>query len=32
VLLVLPDNSRDPELAQALRDAQLKYFAGKRRR
>jgi DNA-binding Lrp family transcriptional regulator len=32
VLLVLPDNSRDPELAQALRDAQLKYFAGKRGR
>ena len=32
VLLVLPDNSRDPELTQVLRDAQLKYFAGKRRR
>jgi hypothetical protein len=30
VLLVLPDNSRDPELTQALRDAQLKYFAEKR--
>ena len=30
VLLVLPDNSRDPELTQVLRDAQLKYFAGKR--
>jgi hypothetical protein len=32
VLLVLPDNSRDPELTQALRDAQLKYFAGKQQR
>ena len=32
VVLVLPDNSRDPELTQALRDAQEKYFAGKRRR
>jgi hypothetical protein len=26
----LPDNSRDPELTQVLRDAQQKYFAGKR--
>jgi hypothetical protein len=32
VVLVLPDNSRDPELTQALKDAQKKYFAGKRRR
>jgi hypothetical protein len=32
VILVLPDNSRDPELTQALRDAQEKYFAGKQRR
>jgi hypothetical protein len=32
VVLVLPDNSRDPELTQALKDAQRKYFAGKRRR
>jgi hypothetical protein len=30
VVLVLPDNSRDPELTQVLRDAQEKYFAGKR--
>jgi hypothetical protein len=29
VVLVLPDNSRDPELTQALRDAQEKYFARK---
>jgi hypothetical protein len=27
VVLVLPDNSRDPELTQVLRDAQEKYFA-----
>lgn len=27
VMLVLPDNSRDPELTQVLRDAQEKYFA-----
>src|ERR1700738_313978 len=27
VVLVLPDNSRDPELTQALQDAQAKYFA-----
>jgi hypothetical protein len=27
VVLVLPDNSRDPELTQVLRDAQDKYFA-----
>jgi hypothetical protein len=31
-VLVLPDNSRDPELTAALRDTQEKYFAGKRRR
>ena len=30
VVLVLPDNSRDPELTQALQDAQDKYFARKR--
>jgi hypothetical protein len=30
VVLVLPDNGRDPELTQVLRDAQEKYFAGKR--
>ena len=30
VLLVLPDNSRDLELTQVLRDAQDKYFARKR--
>ena len=29
-VLVLPDNSRDPELTAALRAAQDKYFAGKR--
>ena len=32
VVLVLPDNSRDPELTQVLRDAQEKYFAKKPRR
>ena len=32
VLLVLPDNSRDPELTEVLRDAQEKYFARKPRR
>lgn len=32
VILVLPDNSRDPELTQALRDAQDKYFARRQRR
>jgi len=32
VVLVLPDNSRDPELTQVLQDAQEKYFAGKPRR
>jgi hypothetical protein len=32
VVLVLPDNSRDPELTQLLRDAQEKYFARKPRR
>jgi hypothetical protein len=30
--LVLPDNSRDPELTQVLQDAQAKYFARKRQR
>ena len=30
-VLVLPDNSRDPELTQVLRDAQEKYFARKPR-
>ena len=29
VVLVLPDNSRDPELTQALQDAQQKYFVRK---
>jgi hypothetical protein len=32
VVLVLPDNSRDPELTQVLQDAQAKYFARKRQR
>jgi ParB-like chromosome segregation protein Spo0J len=32
VVLVLPDNNRDPELTQILQDAQEKYFAGRRRR
>ena len=32
VLVVLPDNSRDPELTQVLQDAQEKYFARKQRR
>ena len=27
VVLLLPDNSRDPELTQVLRDAQARYFA-----
>ena len=31
VVLVLPDNSRDPELTQVLRDAQKKFFARKPR-
>jgi hypothetical protein len=31
VVLVLPDNSRDPELTQVLQDAQQKYFARKRK-
>ena len=31
-VLVLPDNSRDPELTQVLKDAHKKYFAGKRQR
>ena len=30
VVLVLPDNSRDPQLTQVLRDAQEKYFAKNR--
>jgi hypothetical protein len=29
VVLVLPDNDRDPELTQVLRHAQERYFAGK---
>jgi hypothetical protein len=32
VVLVLPDNNRDPELTEVLRDAQEKYFARKPRR
>jgi hypothetical protein len=32
VVLLLPDNSRDPELTEALRKAQEKYFATKQRR
>jgi hypothetical protein len=31
MVLVLPDNSRDPELTKVLRDAQEKYFARKTR-
>ena len=31
VVLVLPDNSRDPELTQVLRDAQANFFARKPR-
>ena len=31
VVLVLPDNSRDPELTEVLRKAQEKHFANKRR-
>lgn len=31
VVLVLPDNSRDPELTQVLQQAQQRYFAGRRR-
>jgi len=31
VILVLPDNSRDPELTQILHDAQQKYFKDQRR-
>ena len=31
-ILMLPDNCRDPELSEALRDAQNKYFATKRQR
>jgi hypothetical protein len=29
-VLLLPDNSQDPELIEALREAQEKFFAGKR--
>jgi hypothetical protein len=32
VVLLLPDNSRDPELSQALRDPQEKYLPRKPRR
>ena len=32
VIVVLPDNGRDPELTQVLHEAQQKYFARKRRR
>ena len=32
VVLVLPDNSRDPELTQVLQQAQQRYFAGRPRR
>lgn len=32
VVVVLPDNGRDPELAEVLRKAQQKYFATKRHR
>lgn len=32
VILLLPDNRRDPELTQVLRDAQEKYFTRKQRR
>jgi hypothetical protein len=32
VVLVLPDNSRDPDLTEVLRKAQQKYFARNRRR
>jgi len=31
-VLILPDNNRDPELTQVLKDAQQKYYAGKRQR
>jgi hypothetical protein len=31
-VLILPDNGRDPQLTQVLRDAQEKYFAGTPRR
>jgi len=31
-VLVLPDNNRDPELTQVMKDAQEKYFATKHRR
>jgi hypothetical protein len=32
VVLVLPDNSRDPELTQVLQSAQQEYYTKKRRR
>ena len=32
VVLILPDNNRDPELTHALRDAQKKFFARRLRR
>jgi hypothetical protein len=32
VVLILPDNSRDPELTEVLRTAQEKHFARKHRR
>jgi hypothetical protein len=32
VVLLLPDNNRDPELTEALRKAQEKYFSQKKRR
>ena len=32
VMLVLPDNNRDPDLTQILRDAQEEYFARRHRR
>ena len=32
VVLVLPDNNRDPDLTQILRDAQEEYFARRQRR
>ena len=31
-VLLLPHNGRDPELTEALREAQAKFFAGKRQR
>ena len=32
MILILPDNNRDPELTEVLRKAQEKYFAQKKRR